>query len=636
MATTIKSTELDFFEIKENLKLFLQQKEEFKDYDFEGSALSNLLDVLAHNTHFNALIANFSLNESYLSTAQLRNSVVSLAESLGYIPSSMSSAQSTISLTINLSGVAGLEQTYALLPGQLVLRGSNDDVDYIFTNRETLVADAAGTGIYTFKPFADPESEVRVYEGIERSYDYLVDGTANEVYVIPDESMDISTAIVKVYDNQSAAVAGSGEYGLYTSVFKARTISESSRLHILRESPNKYFELTFGDNNSLGQTPLAGNVVDVNYLRTQGAAANGVANLKLAQTISFGDYKVDASNVTVTVKTRASGGGDREDIESIRKKAPFQYAAQNRMITPLDYEALILREYNNYITDIIVWGGEDDVNRDYGSVYTSIVWDDDLSSTTIGQLRNDLRSLVKDLAVTSFQLKFVPPSETYISSEVFYQFNPELSAGTESTVNAAVRSTLDQYFVLNTGKFNKSFRRSRMLTQVDDTDPSILSSRATVKMNKRITPILTLTEDYLLSYPVAIKEATDVTTPVVKTTIFKYNNKSVYIRNKLTDRVKVSPEGRVPVVFDALPSTTLEMVDLEGNVMISNIGSYSPQDGTVSINALTVQSTQSANKYIKVFATPANESAVETGYSNILKYDAAETVVKPVTILTRD
>ena len=121
MATTIRSTELDFFELKDGLKLFFQKSDEFRDFDFEGSALSNLLDVLAHNTHFNALLANFALNESYLTTAQLRNSIVSLAESLGYIPSSKSSSQSTVELTLNLSGIPGLESQYHFLPGELVL-----------------------------------------------------------------------------------------------------------------------------------------------------------------------------------------------------------------------------------------------------------------------------------------------------------------------------------------------------------------------------------------------------------------------------------------------------------------------------------------------------------------------------------
>ena len=639
MSTAIKSSELDFFELRDNLKLFLQQQDQFEDYDFEGSALSNLLDVLAHNTHFNALLSNFALNESYLTSAQLRSSIVSIAESLGYIPDSRTSAQASVSITINLAGVPDLQPQYSVLPGALKLRGTIDDNSFVFSNRVTMVAETSGDGIYNFRPFENEDDPVIVYEGEERSLQYPVDGTANSVYVIPDENIDISTTIVKLYDTISNAKSASSAYRFFTDVFSATTIDIASRLYILRESPNKFYELTFGDNNSLGETPVAGNVIDINYLRTSGSEANGVASLRMLSTISdlFDIDPSAVSNITpnVTVLSRAAGGVEREGIESIRKRAPFQYAAQNRMVTSLDHEALILRKYSNFIEDIISWGGEEDYRRDYGSVYTSIIWKEDLSSTSIGQLRNDIRELVKSLSTVSFQIKFIAPSETWISTEVYYQYSPVLSALSESGVNRVVKSTVDTYFENNTGKFQQNFRRSKLLTVVDDADPSILSSRADVRMQQRIQPILTLTENHELSFPVAIKSPTDTETTVVKTSLFQMNNQTVYIRNKLTDRVKVSKEGQVPIVFERRPSTKLEVVNMEGNVVVSNIGSYDPESGVVSISGLNVQSILSSFDYIKVFATPANESVVESQFSSILNYDAHESVIKAVTVTAR-
>ena len=478
-----------------------------------------------------------------------------------------------------------------------------------------------------------------VYEGEERSLQFPVDGTANSVYVIPDENIDISTAIVKLYDTISNAKSTSSAYRFFTDVFSATTIDIASRLYILRESPNKFYELTFGDNNSLGETPVAGNVIDINYLRTSGGEANGVASLRMLSTISD-LFDIDPSAVSnispnVTVLSRAAGGVEREGIESIRKRAPFQYAAQNRMVTSLDHEALILRKYSNFIEDIISWGGEEDYRRDYGSVYTSIIWKDDLSSTSIGQLRNDIRELVKSLSTVSFQIKFIAPSETWISTEIYYQYSPVLSALSESGVNRVVKSVVDTYFENNTGKFQQNFRRSKLLTVVDDTDPSILSSRADVRMQQRIQPILTLTENHELSFPVAIKRPTDTETTVIKTSLFQMNNQTVYIRNKLTDRVKVSKEGQVPIVFERRPSTKLEVVDMEGNIVVSSIGSYDPESGVVTISGLNVQSILSAFDYIKVFATPANESVVESQFSSILNYDAHESVTKAVTVTAR-
>ena len=636
MPTTVKSSELDFAEIKSSLKLYLQQQKEFSDYDFEGSALSNILDVLSHNTHMNALIANFALNESYLTTAQLRNSVVSLAESLGYIPSSKTSAQATISLSINMSGVPNLDPSYALLPGELVLRGSIDDVDFTFTNRETLIGTTSeGSGIYKFLPFDDESQVITVFEGEKREQEYLVDATDNAVYVIPDQNIDTSTAIIKVFEDQSTAVTGTGSYRVFSNVFEATTIEATSRLYILRESPNRFYEMTFGNDNSLGETPVAGNVISIDYLRTNGSAANGVATLRLANTLTLGGVDVDASNVNVVVQTRASGGDEPEGIESIRKRAPFQYAAQNRMVTPLDYEALILRKYSNYIDDIICWGGEDDVRRDYGAVYTSIIWKANLSSTTIGQLREELLTLTKDLSIVSFQLKFIAPSTTWLSSTLFYQYNPTLSANSQSSVTSLVDATIQSYFFDNIGKFQQVFRRSNMQTEIDITDPSVLSSRATIQLQKRINPILTLAENHTLNYPTSLEEPTSTDVPVIKTSVFKSKNKSVFIRNKLTDRIKVSPEGRVPIVFDRLPSTKLEMVDIDGNVVVSNIGSYDPTNGTVTILGLDVQSTLNSNNYIKVFAAPANQSVIESINSNLLQYDATESVVKAVTVSSK-
>lgn len=637
MATTIHSTELDFFEIKESLKSHFKKQEEFEDYDFEGSALSNLLDVLAHNTHFNALLSNFALNESYLTTAQMRNSIVTLAESLGYIPSSKSSSEATVSLSVNLANEPNLEPRYTILPGELKMRGTIDDVAYFFTNRKTIIAENDGQGIYNFSNFDDPDNPVRIHEGEERELEFLVDGSPNAVYVIPDNDIDTSTAIVKLYDNQSAAKlvdrTGSGSYSLYTSVFEATNINEQSQLYVLRESPNRYYELTFGDNNSLGKTPTAGNVIRINYLRSSGVSSNGVASFRLTQPIFFGGLEVE--DISVVTLTRSSGGDEREDGESIRKRAPFQYASQNRMITPLDYEALILRKYSNYIEDIVCWGGEDDVRRDYGAVYVSIVWKENLSSQTIGELREGIRDLGKDLSVVSFQIKFLPASETYISTDTYYQYNPTLSSKSESAVNESVRDIVRGYFSNNIGKFQQAFRRSNLLTLIDDADPAILSSRAEVTLHKRISPILTVPDNYELNFPVSLKDAVDNETPVIRSTMFTYQGKSVFIRNKLTDRVKVSPEGRVPVVFDRLPSTKLELVDLEGNVYVSNIGSYDPSRGTVKIQALTVDSVLGNSNYIKIFAIPANESAVQSEFNNILKYDNSESIVTAVTVTSR-
>ena len=635
MATTITSTELDFEKIKQKLKIYFQQDGQFTDYDFEGSGLNSLLDVLAYNTHFSGLIANFALNESYLGTAQLRNSVVSLSESLGYIPGTRNSSQSTISLTIKPSGPYPFDQVYSFLPGELVLRGTINDTDYIFTNRKTITADAQGTGTYIFRPFDDAAASIVVYEGQEKNQQYLVDGSENALYVIPDQNIDASTAIIKVYSDPGVAATGIGAYTVYNDIFETSSINDQSTLYVLRESPNKFYELTFGSFNSLGVAPVAGNVVNVNYLRTSGVPANGIPTLKMISTLKFGDYTLSPDEISVVTKTTSAGGTEKEGIESIRKKAPFQYSSQNRMVTPLDYEALILRKFGNFITDIICWGGEDNVPPEYGTTFTSIIWKDNLSSTAVSELRRDIVLLTKELSVVSFNIKFIAPSETYISTDLYYQYNPLLGSSNQSVVNASVQSTVTNYFGVNLGKFGQTFRRSNLLTEVDDDDPSVLSSRADVKLQKRIIPVITLPENYRFTFAAPLKNPQDISTPVIKTGIFKYLNESVYIRNKLNDKIKVSADGAFPIVFDRKPSTKLEMVRTDGSVVIDNIGSYDPVTGDVEILNLTVQSTNNPNPFIKVFGIPANESALTPKFSSILKYDASESSVNAVTVTSR-
>ena len=635
MSTTIRSTDLDFQTIKENLKTYLKGSGEFNDYDFEASGISNILDVLAYNTHYNALEANFALNESFLVTAQLRPSVLSLAESLGYVPDSKKSSEVAISFSVNLVGVPGASEKYTLQPGELVLRGERDDIDYSFTNRFALKANGKD-GIYTFFPSASPDEPVIVYEGEQRKSQFIVGNSSDDVYVIPDTEIDISTAIVKVYENQGSAITENAEFSVYTNLLDASTISSSSRLYVLRESPNSFFEISFGNGTSLGFSPEPGNVVEVEYLRAAGSSANGISALTLTSTISLGAIDVDPDNVTVSLSSRSAGGGEKEGIESIRKNAPFQFAAQNRMVTSEDYSTLILKKYSAFIEDIQSWGGEDNPEPDFGTVFTSIVWQENLPSTTISNTRQGILSLSDQFQIASFSLTFVDPVVTYISTEVFFQFNPALSGLSPATIRESVENSVSDYFEENTGKFSQVFRQSNMLTAVDATDPSVLSSRANVILNRRTIPLLGTEKDYTIVFPSSIRNPELSASATVYTSYFNYNNQEVYIRNKLNQRVKISADGASPVVFEEVPTTTLEMVRTsDGDVVIDNIGSYGVTAGSITINSLRVQSIPGSKNYIKVFAIPANQSVINSIRNNIIRYDFEQSFNQEIIVDTR-
>lgn len=632
MPTTIKSTDLDFQQIKDNLKVFFAQQEEFNDYDFEGSGLSNLLDVLAYNTHYNALIANFALNESYLTTAQLRPSIISIAESLGYIPDSKNSAQMSINLSLTSSD-PDRERSLTIKPGELILRGEKDEKDYTFTNRDTLEGVDNGAGVYEFYVRGDEDAQIIVYEGQEKEQNFLVDKSQDVVYVIPDPSMDINTVIIKVFEDQSyvdTSIASS--FVNYTNLLDAIEITELSRLYVLREAPNGNFELTFGNGTTIGIAPAAGNVIEVNYLRASGAEANGISTLALIET------PWDAiGTASVSINTRSTGGRDKETAESIRKNAPFQYATQNRMVTGLDYSSLILKKYSQFIKDIKSWGGEEDPRPDFGAVMTSIVWADNISSTTIANTRRGIQELADHFSVVSFRLNFVDPVETYIATEVFYQFNPALTNSSQSTVDSLVETAVSDYFDANVGRFDQVYRRSNMLADIDEVDTSVLSSRAEIKLIRRITPTFGVKENHSITFPVTIRGPAESNTSTVRSSYFIMNNKVCYIRNKLNGKTRVSPAGVNPVIFETSPVTTLELVDSNNTVINDNIGYYNPDpaSGLVQVNGLNVQRILGSRNYIKFFAVPANQSAVESTLNTILRRDAEESFIQAVVVSTR-
>jgi hypothetical protein len=593
MVTTIKSSGLDFLSIKNNLKTFISEKSEFADYNFEASGLSNILDVLAWNTHYNGLIANFALNESFLSTAQLRASVISLASGVGYVPKSKAAARAQIKLSLNTGELAGRPANITL-PIGTEFTTSVDDKSFTFQTTEVLTAADNGQGFYQFKTYGE-EIEVTVYEGIRKTKSFLVGAESQDmVYVIPDTSMDSSTAVIKVYTNAASTV-----YSTYSNLANASVISENSTLYVLKEAPNEYYELTFGDGATLGLTPVAGNKVVVEYLSVAGPAANEARIFSAKNKITLQNRQFGLNVVTLA---SSIGGANKESVESIRKNAPFQYASQNRMVTAADYSALVLRNFSNLIKDIKAWGGEDNLTPTFGSVFMSIVFNNNVPAATMAATKRNIIDLAQQLSVITFDLRFADPVTTYIETNTYFQFNPKLTTISLNTVQERVQSTITKYFSSNIGKFEQSFRRSNMLSLVDDVDLAVLSSRSEIKMQQRITPLLDRLNDFTLRFPSAIQQPDDVNF-IVTSNAFRYNGFTSIIRNKLN-------------------STKLEVINLaDFSVVVDNIGSYISSTGIVEIVGFRPSAILSGQNYIKISVVPANQSAVSPQRNEVLEFD---------------
>ena len=604
MATTIKSTSLDFDAIKNNLKTFLAEKNEFADYNFEASGLSNILDVLAYNTHYNGLTANFALNESFLGTAQLRSSIISLAEGIGYIPDSKTSSQAIIKMSVNLSGVSGRPANLQLSSG-FKFNSTVDSTEYVFQTQENLSASDNGEGLYIFKDASGSEN-IKVYEGVERVKTFLVNRKEdNAVYIIPDTSIDIDTAVVRVYES-----ASSSTFATYTNILKATTISSASTLYILKESPNGFFELSFGNGTTLGKAPEAGSKVTVTYLAASGSASDTAKTFEPQAQIQVAG---SGYSVSVTTVSNAVGGGEKESIESVRKVAPFQYASQNRMVTAVDYSTLVLRNFSTLIKDIQSFGGEDALNPKFGTVYLSILFNSDVDATTVATTKASIVDLAKQLSVASFNVEFEDPIKTFVETQTFFQFNPNLTTLSRNTIQDNVTDTIDTYFNNNTGKFNQSFRRSNLLTLVDNVSPAILSSRSDIKIQRRFTPTLTAIQDHKLRYATAIADTDDVNY-VITSSAFTYKNKTCILRNKLkTNKLEVFNQD-------------------DREVIVDNVGSYTGD--TVSIVGLQIDNFVGAETFIKISAKPANESAVTPFRNDVLEHDKSNSFSRIVEVDT--
>ena len=591
MATTIKSTDLDFDTVKARLKDYLKSKSEFSDYNFEASGLSNILDVLAYNTHFNGLTANFALNESFLNTAQLRSSVVSHAEALGYVPRSYTSSKANLNISLTIAD--SNRPTTITLPRGTSFTSTVAGVSYTFRTRESYSAQDDGTGFYEFKTETDSNA-IPIYEGIEKTKTFFVgESDETQIYVIPDVTLDTESLLTRVYET-----AGSSNFETYTGLKKAIRITPASRHYQIKEVPNGYFEVLFGDGITTGKVPTAGNKIIITYLSTVGPTANGASVF-----VPTGDLDVEGTDYPITAVTQAvsSGGAYKESIESIRQTAPIYFSSQQRLVTSEDYKAQILANYSAYIDDVISWGGNDNVPVEYGKVFVGLKFKAGLSSVVQAEVKDRIvNELTNNLAIMSINTEFTESIISYLELQTFFNFDPDLTNATPRATENAVFSLISEYFTNNLGKFGKVFRRSSILSLIDDLDEAILNSRMNVKVQQRFTPITGQSLTYTIRFPISIANPSN-TDRIVTTGRFEFNGKTCFIRNKLNQK-------------------KLELVNIDGDVELDNIGEYDTGTGVVLLQGFNPVSVEGGS-VLKVSATPTNQSTIRPLRNYIIDID---------------
>ena len=460
---------VDFDQIKANLKTFLQNQVEFQDYNFEGSGFSILLDLLAYNTHYLAYNANVVANEMYLDSADLRNSIVSLAKMLGYTPTSPRAPIANLDILIN-----NASGTSITMDKGTVFNTSVNGISYQFiTNADATITPS--NGVYRF-------SNINVYEGSSVTYKYTVDSSdPDQRFVINSARADTSTLKVKVQNSISDSTTAT--YNLATGY---TGLDNTSKVYFIQEVEDNKFEVYFGD-GVIGKSLDDGNIVILEYIVTNKTEANGASTFTLSG--SVGGF----SDVTITTNSSAQGGSDGQSKESIRFNAPLQYARQDRAVTTSDYETLVQELYPN-AQSVSAWGGEDDETPVYGVVKIAIKAAS--GSTLTNATKESIVTQLQRYNVASVRPVIVDPETTSIILTSNVKYDERATTKTADTLKSEITTAITNYNTSTLQKFDSIFRHSKVTGLIDDVDTSILSNVTSLLIRKTFTPTLSASTRY--------------------------------------------------------------------------------------------------------------------------------------------
>ena len=597
MAETSKNrlqvSELDFDQIKSNLKTYLSSQAKFQDYDFEGSAMSTLLDVLAYNTFYNSFNSNMLANEMYLDTAQVRNNIVSHAKSLGYVPRSKSAASATIDVEVLVP--SGLPTSLTIDRGTTFsTKIDNKAYSFVVTETSTITPDSNLRYIF---------ENVNIKQGKLKTFTYLVDSTdSRQRFEIPDSNVDTSTLLVTVRSNQA-----SSDRSTYARVENVVEVDGTSEVYFLQEGLDSKYEIYFGD-NIFGKRLEAGNVIEANYLVTDGEASNGAASFTLSSNISGN------TNVAVRTVSSASGGAEAEDVESIKFNAPLSFLSQNRVVTADDYRTIIKNNYSNAET-VAAWGGEESEPPEYGKVYISIK---PRTGTVLSDVEKQfiIDSILKPKNIVSITPEIVDPSYTYIYLEVFFKYNPNLTTRTSGDLKALVTSVIEEYNTLALRKFDGVFRHSALLRRVDASDPSILNSTARVYMRKLFEPTIGVSQKYELyfSSPLYITSGNE---SIISSSGFYINGQLCYLESYQAGTTTDSHKIRIYRL-----NTNQEKV-----VVVNDAGYIDSAKGLVVLSAFNPDGGY-VGPHIHINAMP-DSNDIAPKLNQLLEIDMTNTTVTP-------
>lgn len=597
--STIKVTELEFDQIKQNFKAFLSTKAEFQDFDFEASGMSTLLDVLAYNTHYNAIMANFVANEMFLDTAAKRSSVLSHAKSLGYRTRGVKSSRAKIDLTINalsLINGATAPEIFVIAKGTPFL-ATVGNTQFQFVTINDYSADNTGSDTYIF-------NDVELVEGILFSYEYMVtDDSIGVLYTIPNQNVDTST--LTLYMRQSVSDVTPTQWQNSSTILG---VDETSKIFFTQEGKDGRYEFFFG-NGQMGMLPQVGNLITIDYIASQGYASNGAKKFVPVGKVShYGNMNITASSYRIALVEESVGGANAESMQEIKHNASNSFIVQDRAVTVGDYKALIQTHFTN-VKSIKIWGGEDNIPVRYGKVMVCI---QPQYGEYITQSEKDyISAILKEKSVISVGLEYVDPEYLNIIISTVAYYDPTHLPKSMNLVTE-IKGVISNYSEFDLEKFGSHFRYSKFLTIIDDTEESVNSNTTTVKAYKTMIPKLGEARSYTLNvYNEISADKNSITS-----TLFKMYGEDEWLR--------LSNIGsNLYAVYTN---------DLGKTIQVALVGTVDLKKGVISLNSIEI--TAIYGDYLKVTFTPAFND-LSSGMYNILRIKPEDVTVKVVAELPK-
>lgn len=473
---------LDFDAIKTSLKDFLRNQDKFKDYDFEGSGMNILLDLLAYNTHYQAFYANMVANETFIDSAVKRQSVVSLAKQLGYTPRSYRASTATIDIVWSNPSAAFRAS---------VARGE------VFVNRGDIFTATGGGSVFTFIPIENYKvvaegndcvvRNMEIKEGRLQTFTYVVNAADTaQRFIIPDTRVDTSTMRVRVTRSPKDTT---GILDIWTPISDINSVDGSTNAYFLQEIDKQRYEVQFGD-GIIGRKPADGNAIILEYLVTRGDEANGIQTFRYNGSITTAGVTPSVSVVINEqgISQSSYGGSEPEDIDSIRYYAPRNYQAQERTVTAEDYKTILTREYTS-ADSIQVWGGEESEPPQYGKVLISIKPQGATRLSTLEKLSIQ-NTILQKKNVLGINPEVVDPDYVYIVLNLAVRYDSNLTTLSAKDIERLVNESIVSYASEKLGKFGLNFRFSKFLSFIDGINQSITSTDADLRIQKRFEPII--------------------------------------------------------------------------------------------------------------------------------------------------